>query len=38
MPTAVVISPASGMVKKTGMPVVLLSQAELKAPNPKNAA
>ena len=38
MPTAVVISPASGMHKKTGMGVVLASQAEANAPKPNSAA
>ena len=37
MPTAVVISPASGMLSTTGIAELLLSQAEAKAPKPKKA-
>ena len=37
MPTAVVISPASGMLSTTGMPKLLFSQAEANAPKPKKA-
>src|SRR3546814_14122634 len=37
MPIAVVIRPASGMQKKTGMPNRLFSQADENAPKPKKA-
>ena len=37
MPTAVVSTPASGMLSITGTPKLLLSQAEAKAPKPKKA-
>ena len=38
MPTAVVQTAASGMLKNTGMPSSLLSQADANAPKPKKAA